>query len=133
MNAQIICETLGGKPIGQDRYIARCPAHDDKSPSLSITQKDRVLVYCHSGCTQEQVISALRNRGLWYETTRKAPKFSESELDESMSFCVIWNSHIRRGKSVSRVDDDKMNMHLRRLKEHSIWRYRAVVEDACGD
>ena len=133
MNAEIICEALGGKRTGRDRYKARCPAHDDKSPSLSIAQKERVLVFCHGGCTQEEVISALRSRGLWYETTRKAPKFAESELDESMFFCLIWNSHIRQGKSVSPADDDKMNMHLRRLQKHSVWRYRAVVEDACGD
>ena len=86
------CNRYGSRPVrGLSELLkgrGTCH-HDDKSPSLSITQRDRVLVYCHSGCTQEEVISALCNRGLWYETTRKAPAFSESELDESMFFCVI--------------------------------------------
>ena len=47
--------------------MARCPAHDDRTPSLSIRDAGdgKVLVRCHAGCGQEQVISVLRSRGLW--------------------------------------------------------------------
>jgi len=46
--------------------MARCPAHDDRNPSLSISQSDgRVLVHCHAGCSQQAVIEALRRKGLW--------------------------------------------------------------------
>jgi hypothetical protein len=46
--------------------MARCPAHDDSTPSLSICDvDDKVLVHCHAGCEQEQVIAVLRTRGLW--------------------------------------------------------------------
>jgi putative DNA primase/helicase len=45
--------------------MARCPAHDDTNPSLSVTQKKgRVLFYCHAGCSQRQVASALASLGL---------------------------------------------------------------------
>ncbi len=42
-------------------WQARCPAHDDRRPSLSIAKGDdgRVLVRCHAGCTTEAVVSAL--------------------------------------------------------------------------
>ena len=51
-----------------DGWTACCPAHEDKNPSLSLTDKgDRVLVRCHAGCTQDEVIEALRARGLWHE------------------------------------------------------------------
>ena len=41
--------------------IARCPAHDDRNPSLSIKQGEdgRVLVYCHAGCSVESICAAL--------------------------------------------------------------------------
>lgn len=44
-----------------DQYSARCPAHDDKNPSLSIGvgQDGRVLLHCHRGCTVESIVSAL--------------------------------------------------------------------------
>jgi putative DNA primase/helicase len=51
--------TVGG-------WTACCPAHEDRSPSLSISQRDgTVLVYCHAGCPQEYVIAALSEQGLW--------------------------------------------------------------------
>jgi len=41
-------------------YKASCPAHDDKTPSLSITEKsDKVLFHCHAGCSQQAVMAAL--------------------------------------------------------------------------
>jgi hypothetical protein len=44
-----------------NRWAARCPAHDDHSPSLSVTPSEtgNVLVYCHRGCTTPEVASAL--------------------------------------------------------------------------
>jgi hypothetical protein len=46
--------------------MAKCPAHDDHNPSLSIRQKDgKILVHCHAGCSQDAAIAALKARGLW--------------------------------------------------------------------
>ena len=45
-----------------DKLIARCPAHDDKSPSLSATISkpgDSVLVHCFAGCTTAAILDAL--------------------------------------------------------------------------
>ena len=49
------------KETGQGKYVARCPAHDDKSPSLAIKDCDdgRVLVHCFAGCETEDVLSAI--------------------------------------------------------------------------
>ena len=42
-------------------YVVKCPAHDDRSPSLSIsTGRDgRVLLKCFAGCSTESVLDAL--------------------------------------------------------------------------
>jgi len=42
-------------------WIARCPWHDDRTPSLSITEvrDGTVLVHCHAGCETHQVLTAL--------------------------------------------------------------------------
>ena len=42
-------------------WIARCPAHDDSHPSLSIkfTESGRFLAFCHAGCTFEEILQAL--------------------------------------------------------------------------
>jgi len=64
--AETIATALGGRKAGGG-WTARCPAHDDHTPSLSIRDAGdgKVLVRCHAGCEQEQVISVLRSRGLW--------------------------------------------------------------------
>lgn len=55
-----------GCACARERGNVHCAAHDDKTPSLSVTERDgRVLVRCHRGCTQEAVIAALRARDLW--------------------------------------------------------------------
>ena len=42
-------------------YKARCPAHDDQAPSLTITvgQDNRILVHCFAGCSAEDIVAAL--------------------------------------------------------------------------
>lgn len=42
-------------------WIARCPAHDDRDPSLSISEGDdgRVLVHCFAGCDPEAIVGAV--------------------------------------------------------------------------
>jgi len=42
------------------QYTSLCPAHDDNNNSLSVKMThDRVLLYCHAGCSTESVVSAL--------------------------------------------------------------------------
>lgn len=45
---------------GKD-YIACCPAHQDKSPSLTIAEKEdgRVLIHCFAGCSADEVVGAI--------------------------------------------------------------------------
>lgn len=42
-------------------WQARCPAHDDKRPSLSVSRGDdgRALLYCHKGCSYPDIMKAL--------------------------------------------------------------------------
>jgi len=42
-------------------WMSRCPAHDDRQPSLSISAGDdgRALVHCHAGCAAEAIVTAL--------------------------------------------------------------------------
>ena len=48
------------KSRGSGKYVARCPVHDDRSPSLSITfTSDRVLIHCFDGCHTEEILRAV--------------------------------------------------------------------------
>lgn len=49
------------KQTGQGRYSACCPAHEDRSPSLSVRELDdgRLLLHCFTGCDVHSVLSAV--------------------------------------------------------------------------
>lgn len=72
MTAAEIAHHLHGRKSGAG-YIAKCPAHNDREPSLSLADGDdgRLLVYCHAGCPQAAVIAALKGLGLWPEREQR--------------------------------------------------------------
>ena len=59
-----LLERLDGvHPRGTGRWMARCPAHPDKNPSLSVREGDRgLLLHCFSGCTIEKICESLNLR-----------------------------------------------------------------------
>ena len=63
--ARRIALALGGRWHG-GYGTARCPTHDDRRPSLSLTDGDdgRLLARCHAGCEWPAILDALRGLGL---------------------------------------------------------------------
>jgi hypothetical protein len=57
MTAETPANGLGARRVGSG-WMAPCPAHDDRTPSLSIGDagSNKVLVRCHAGCDQDRVI-----------------------------------------------------------------------------
>jgi putative DNA primase/helicase len=99
--AESVAKALSGCKFGS-RWVARCPAHHDREPSLSVdTAADgKVLVRCHAGCSQQSVIAALRQRGLWTENrpkgTASAAARNQQDRDDdakrSKSALRVWQS-----------------------------------------
>ena len=62
MSADTILDRLNKvRQTGANTWTACCPAHEDKSPSLSITEKDDgiVLLHCFAGCSVEDVLDSI--------------------------------------------------------------------------
>ena len=51
----------GVRETGPSRWIAKCPSHDDSSPSLAIRELDdgRILLHDFAGCDVSDVLAAL--------------------------------------------------------------------------
>jgi hypothetical protein len=49
------------KPAGRGKWKARCPAHDDRNPSLSISEGDNgaALIHCFAGCEPAAIVGAI--------------------------------------------------------------------------
>ena len=57
----LLGQLLKVKSKGNGCWMACCPAHDDKSPSLSIRELDdgRILIHCFAGCSTEGILSSV--------------------------------------------------------------------------
>ena len=62
MIASEFAELLNARKVGQGKWIARCPSHQDGSPSLSIREgrDGRVLLHCFAGCGTDPILTALK-------------------------------------------------------------------------
>lgn len=61
MTTAEVARHLGARPTGPGKWQARCPAHDDHSPSLSIAEgrEGFTLIHCWAGCSTSAVLAAL--------------------------------------------------------------------------
>jgi hypothetical protein len=65
MTAAEIAAVLGGARRSGRWWACRCPAHDDRAPSLSLRDGERgLIVRCWAGCDPRDVLAELRRLGL---------------------------------------------------------------------
>jgi hypothetical protein len=99
MTAENIAKALGGRWVGGG-WTARCPAHDDHTPSLSISDGDgnKLLAQCHADCNQKQVIAAFRSCGQWAEGGRQQLcRSAHSHAKAAHKSAILWFA-IERGE-----------------------------------
>jgi hypothetical protein len=49
-----------GRGVGYDQAMICCPAHLDRTPSLSVKlTEDKILLKCHAGCETDKILEAL--------------------------------------------------------------------------
>ncbi len=72
MTAEELLSRLDGvRARGGGRWTARCPAHADRTPSLSVREGDKALLLtCFSGCSLAEITAAMgiEQRNLFYDT-----------------------------------------------------------------
>jgi hypothetical protein len=131
MTAAAVLDRLEGvRQTGAGRWIARCPAHGDKRPSLSVREldDDRVLVHCFSGCSAEEILAAVgldfaalfpekpRN-GLYVKNPRRL--FSPMDVLRCIEFEAILVAtaagNIAQGVALSEADCERLRLAASRL------------------
>src|SRR5260221_13053682 len=61
-----VAAALDGHKSGKKQWLCCCPAHPDKTPSLSLAdgRDGTLLVYCFAGCAAPDILRELRSQGL---------------------------------------------------------------------
>lgn len=132
-------------------WVARCPAHDDQYPSLSIRlgSDDRILMYCHAGCAFDDIISVLglQKRDLFLNRTQReggtAPSRTAATLQQSRG-CTLEQYATAKQLSVDRLQSFGLSdatfsgapaVRIPYLDETGVEvsvRYRVVLEKTAG-
>jgi putative DNA primase/helicase len=87
IRAKTIVENLGGIWHGE-KGECRCPAHADRSPSLSVRLGDTaILFHCFAGCSSSDVMLALQQMKLHDRTPLAMP---DLQPKRDMSSLALW-------------------------------------------
>jgi len=107
---------------GDYKFTACCPAHDDRNPSLSVSDSNgKILVKCWAGCSQESVIGAFRDMGLWHTASRQQRnRYEHRDLGKDIRHHQqILLLGVGQTKELSDDDQSQMKESIKFLKEHS--------------
>ncbi len=101
------------KATGKDQWHAPCPAHDDRTPSLSIRVEPdgRVLLHCHAGCGAIDVLNAIGlDFGALYppDDHYRARRRKPSGPDFNELVIATGRAAIRAGKYLTASDKQTM-------------------------
>jgi len=131
--ADFLSRLTGVKSRGGGKYIACCPAHNDRDPSLSLYfhHDGRILIHCFAGCSSIEVLSAigLSLRDLYEQplenylhggNKRRQEKHKERELDHYRTMLEIAKEMRRKG--------EKLTPAMLREERQAYWRLRNAEE-----
>ena len=119
---QLLSRLSAVKPNGNARWVARCPAHEDKHPSLAVRVLDdgRILLHCFAGCGAVDVIESLglAMSDLFPEslTRQRLPKvhapFSAMDALRCLAFessvVAIASSRLTLGEVLTDADSERL-------------------------
>lgn len=129
MIADNLIHSLDGvRETGQDRWIAKCPAHEDKTPSLAIREvDDRVLIHCFAGCSVYEIVSALELElsDLFPEKIHSGNKLVSRPfpavdilrcLTSEITFLIVCASYLANGEKLDQEDKDRLLLSASRFR-----------------
>ena len=132
MSAERLLDRLEGvKPNGPGRWMAKCPAHQDHSPSLSIRDADdRLLVHCFAGCSAHDIVAAVgltladlfekpldHHKGALRDRRHQhAACAALKVLSHESLVALIAAENIARGRQLSDEDRDRLTLAAVRIR-----------------
>lgn len=120
----------GVKKTGPQKWVALCPAHDDKRPSLNVRELDdgTLLIKCWSGCGGVEVVEAagLAARDLFPRTNenrrplrsgeRWIPRDALAGVAHEALVVVLAGERLMGGNPLTRRDLDRVALAAGRIR-----------------
>jgi len=128
MSAPIVLDRLSGvRQTGPNSWIARCAGHEDRSPSLRVSEADgRVLLHCFAGCRTQDVLDAIGltfadlfekppERGHQWRKPRVPASDVLQALADEIMVAVTYICNFRNGVELSEDDHQRFILAAGRI------------------
>jgi hypothetical protein len=118
----------GVRQTGAGRWLAKCPAHDDRKASLAVRELDdgRILVHDFAGCEVDHVLGAI---GLTFDALYPQKRLREGKperrpfpaadvlraIDFEALIVVVAASSLAKGAPLSDVDRERLSLAAARI------------------
>lgn len=107
------------KKSGDRQWSARCPAHADKGPSLTVKDSDgSLLIHCFAGCSAAEIVSAIglnlsdlfpprddRERAIYRR--ERFIKGTLKDLEHELTIAMIVLGDVISGKAITPTDIER--------------------------
>ena len=133
MTALDVLDRLEQVTGGKGKWMARCPAHNDKSPSLAICEAgDRVLIHCFAGCETEDVMATidLSLANLFYNKLAgneipkgKRSRYKEALITERLQVAIINSAEVNE-RPLTTLEQER-----RLLGQHRIIKLKVALNE----
>ena len=105
----------------EGQYMARCPAHSDRSPSLAVGEgtEGRVILHCYAGCSAFDVITAvgLNYSDLFPETNKHYSSMFSHMYRERPAHLSTEDRIVSYGKAKPRMNEaEKSRLKLAKVR-----------------
>lgn len=127
---KLISRLSGVKKQGQYKWLSRCPAHQDKSPSLAIKlgPDGVILVHCFAGCSVHSVLQAisLEPTDLFPPKITKCAVKGAKDFDaytalramaDDVLIVLVACRMVLKGEKLAGRDFERLSLSARRLQE----------------
>jgi hypothetical protein len=115
---------------GAGRWVARCPAHDDRHPSLSVrlTEDGRILLHCFAACATADVLAAVQmdfrdlfpERSLAHRIKSERRPWHAADvlacIKHETTIVAIAASHVAQGRVLNQADYERLQQAAQRLQ-----------------
>lgn len=117
------------KQTGKGRWIACCPAHQDRTPSMVVTEgDDRLLLHCFAGCSVYDILAAVGMDATdlfpdmpWHHDNAepKSKRFLPQDVLQCLSgevmFLIMCAKDMAEGDSLTEGDRKRLKIAFNRL------------------
>ena len=114
------------RPTGKGRWIACCPVHQDKTPSMSITESnDSVLMHCHSceangkDVCERFDIDPMELFGKDFVAGSGQPRIPAADILRCLDYEILFMSCVNRqllaGQPLLKEDTERLKIAAKRI------------------